>query len=399
MARPEEALRRIDALVQVAMRLAGSAPSGRIALAKLACALEPEWIPPAWRGSVWPELERAREAATTDPADPKLVERILREAWGAKPSDELDDFDPEPVAVTPTSQVHRGVLDGTDVAVKLLRPGLMGVVRQDLALLEGLAGPLAGAFPGLDPQAILAEVRERVLDELDLEHEAETQRRFQRKLRNHQHLVVPAPVMRLAHPTVMVSEWVDGQPLPQAKDPDHVSAWLVIFTLGGIRSGLVHADPDPDDVLELADGRLAVLDYSAARTVDRQRAELSLSLVTAFAEDDAASFAAALDGLGTLPEEHGAAALEMARLALGDLGKPGASRLDSQAVVGIGRRVATRPEAALDLALRGALPPEDLWPLRGVGQAFSAIAQTGASGDWLELVLRALRDGWEARPD
>lgn len=380
------------------MRLAGSAPSGRIALAKLGSTLEPEWIPPVWRSSVWPELERAREAARTDPADPRAVERALREAWGGKPTDELDEFDPDPVALTPTSQVHRGVLDGTDVAVKLLRPGLMGVVRQDLALLEGLAGPLAGAFPGLDPQAILAEVRERVLDELDLEHEAETQRRFQRRLRNHQHLVVPAPVMRLAHPTVMVSEWVDGRPLPRAEDPDRAAGWLVIFTLGGIRAGLVHADPDPDDVLELPDGRLAVLDYGAARTVERQRADLSLALVTAFAENDEPGFAAALDGLGTLPEEHGGEALEMARLALGDLGKPGASRLDSKTVVGIGRRVASRPEAAVDLALRGGLPPEDLWPLRGVGQAFAAIARTGASGDWLELVLRALRDGWEAVP-
>ena len=86
------------------------------------------------------------------------------------------------MAVTPISQVHRGVLDGTPVAVKVLRPGLASSVRQDLALLEGLIAPLGAAFPAIDAGAILHEVRERVLDELDLENEAVAQRRFHRAL-------------------------------------------------------------------------------------------------------------------------------------------------------------------------------------------------------------------------
>ncbi|HWD86333.1 MAG TPA: AarF/UbiB family protein [Solirubrobacteraceae bacterium] len=396
---PDDALRRIDALVQVAMRLAGSAPSGRIALARLSCALEERWIPRPWRSSVWPELNRARAAAVADPLAPKAVEGALREAWGAKPTAELDSLDTEPAAVTPTSQVHRAVLDGTDVAVKLLRPGLAGTVRQDLALLEGLAGPLGAAFPSLDPQAILREVRERVLDELDLEHEAETMRRFRRSLRNHPQLVVPAPATRLARPGVLVSEWIDGVPLTQAGDPDRAAAWLVIFALGGMRAGLVHADPDPQDVLEMPDGRLAVLDYGATRTVSRERADLGLALVEAYAAQDAAALGTALEGLGALPAGQGAQALELARTALGELGGPGRSRLDSDAVVAIGRRAAGLPEATVDLAMRGSVAPEDLWPLRGAALAFGTIARVGAEGDWLELTLRALRDGWNAVPD
>ncbi|HWD63886.1 MAG TPA: AarF/UbiB family protein [Solirubrobacteraceae bacterium] len=396
--KPDDALRRIDALVQVAMRLAGSAPSGRIALAKLSCALEERWIPRPWRGSVWPELERAQAAAVADPMSAKAVERSLRDAWGGPATDELDELDTEPVAVTPTSQVHRGVLDGTDVAVKLLRPGLASAVRQDLALLEGLAGPLAVAFPALDPQAILREVRERVLDELDLEHEAETMRRVRRQLRNHPHLVIPAPATNLAHSSVLVSEWIDGTPLPEASDPDRAAAWLVIFTVGGMRSGLVHADPDPNDVLELPDGRLAILDYGATRPVSRERADLGLEVVEAYAAGDDEALGAALEGLGALPASQGAQALELARTALDELGEPGISRLDSDAVLAAGRRAAGVPEVTVDLAMQGALAPEDLWPLRGVGLCFGAIARVGADGDWLELTLRALRDGWDAVP-
>lgn len=395
---PDETLRQIDALVQVAMRLAGSAPSGRIALAKLSTALEEQWVPRPWRSWVWPELERAHAAALSDPIPARSVERALHAAWGAKPSEELDELDTEPAAVTPTSQVHRGVLEGNDVAVKLLRPGLAKSVRQDLTLLEGLAGPLGSAFPALDAQAILGEVRERVLDELDLEHEAETMRRFHRALRNHQQLVVPAPVTRLSHPEVLVSQWVEGVPLPEAENPDRAAAWLVIFTLGGIRSGTVHADPDPDDVLELPDGRLAVLDYGAVRNVSRERADLGLAVVEAFAAGDGAAFSQALEGLGALPAGHGEAALELVQTALGELGQPGVSRLDSEAVVALGRRAARLPDTTVELAMAGALPPEDLWPMRGAGLCFGTVAQVGAEGDWLELTLRALRDGWDAAP-
>lgn len=396
MASPDDALSQIDTLIQVAMRLAASAPSGRIALAKLATAVAREWIPRPWNGRIWPELERARQAAVYEPVPARQVERILQEAWGAKPTEELDELDTEPVALTPTSQVHRGKLDGEPVAVKVLRPGLAAGVRQDLVLLEGLAGPLGAAFPGLDPAALLGEVRERVLDEFDLEHEAGMQRRFQRALRGHPALVVPAPVTRLSHESVLVSQWVDGVPLPEAEDPDLAAQRLVAFALGGIRSGLVYADPDPQDVLELPDGRTAILDYGATKTVEAERADAGLALVEAFADDDSVAFGRALARLGALPEEQGEKALALARRALGDLGRPGPHRLDSSEVVGIGRRIAGRPEETLEILLGGSIAPEDLWPLRGVGLAFAVAAREGVTGAWLDLTLAALREGWDA---
>lgn len=395
MSAPDDALHRIDALIGVAMRLAASAPSGRIALAKAAAALEPEWLPHPWGDPIWRELEAAR-AASAEPIAFKEVERVLRDAWDAEPTEELDELEPDPIAVTPTSQVHRGALDGDPVAVKVLRPGLSGLVRQDLTLLEGLLSPLKAAFPAVDPQALMAEARERVLDELDLEHEAGIQRRFHRALRGHPFLVVPAPVTRLSHEGVLVSQWIDGTPLRQASDPDTAAAQLVVFVLGGLRAGLVHADPDPDDVLVLDDGRLAILDYGATRTVETERADASLALVEAFAAHDGAALGAALERLGVLSAEHGDAALELATDALGELGEPGASRLDSRAVLDLEKRLARQPGPAIELLLAGNLPPEDLWPLRGIGMLFGTIARAGATADWLELTLAALRNGWDA---
>jgi hypothetical protein len=59
-------------------------------------------------------------------------------------------------------------------------------------------------------------------------------------------------------------------------------------------------------------------------------------------------------------------------------------------------RLFDRPEAIVELILAGALPPQDLWPARGVVGLFSTIARVGASGDWRALASAALRNGWNA---
>ena len=61
----------------------------------------------------------------------------------------------------------------------------------------------------------------------------------------------------------------------QAVDRDHAAAQLVRFVLGATAAGIVHADPDPEDVLVLPDGRLAILDFGAWRELDRDRVILS----------------------------------------------------------------------------------------------------------------------------
>jgi predicted unusual protein kinase regulating ubiquinone biosynthesis (AarF/ABC1/UbiB family) len=284
------------------------------------------------------------------------------------------------------------VLDGAPVAIKLLRPGLAASVRQDLALLEGLLSPLGAAFPSLDASAVAREFRERVLDELDLEQEAAAQRRFHRALRDHPFLTVPAPVMRLAHEGVLVSEWVDGVPLWNAPDPDEAAARLVLFAIGSARSGVIHGDLNPDDVLVLQDGRLAILDFGATRTVAPERVNAAAAGLEAFVAGDGDALGAAAQELGWLPAGHGPAALELALYALGDLAGPDPVRLDTDAVLAARDRLFDRPEALVKLILAGALPPEDLWPARGIGQLFGTIARVRATGAWRELARAALGD-------
>ena len=222
------------------------------------------------------------------------------------------------------------------------------------------------------------------------------QRRFQRGLRRVAGVSVPAPVTELAREDVLVSEWVQGVPLSRAPDVDGAARRLVQFAIGAARAGLVHADINPADVLVTDDGTLVVLDFGAAATIDRARAERLADAVEAFAAEDEAAFGRALDELGGLPATHAATAIAFVQRALGELAEPGPSRLDSNAVIAVRDRVIDSPELIGELIAVGRLVPEDLWPARGVGQLFSTVARAGATGPWLELVRDALRDGWEA---
>jgi len=393
----DEELRRLDSLLGVGLRLVRSAPSGLVLMARLADAIEPEWLPGPQGQAIADELLAAR-AEALDPIGFGEVERILEAAWDADPSEELSELDPDPIAVTPSSQVHRGKLADDDraVAVKVLRPGLAATIRQDLALLEGLLAPLTGAFPALDAGALLAEVRERTLEEFDLESEAATQRRVHRALRRHPFLTVPAPVMRLCHDEVLVSEFVDGVPLWDAPDPDQAAARLVVFVVGGGRAGIVHADPDPDDVLVLEDGRLAILDFGAVRDPDVERVALVADALEALIAEDERAFGASLEQLGWLPAGHARTALDLVNDVLGDLVGVEPARLDGEAVMAARDRLRERPGPAVEVLMAGRLSPEDLWPARAVAQLVSTIARVGATAVWREVVRAALREGWQA---
>ncbi len=391
----DDALRRIDALLQIGLRLAHSARSGRVALARIEEGLELEWIPRPWGDQIAVDLERAA-ATTREPLTLRQVERVLREAWREKPRQVLDELDAQPHAVTPAFQVHRAVHDGSAVAVKVTRPGLASTVRSDLSLLEALVSPLGAAFPTADAVGTMREIRERLLDELDLETEASIQRRFHRGLRDHPFLTVPRPVMDLCHEQVLVSEWVSGVPLRDAPDPDEACARLVLLVLGAARSGIVNADPNPDDALVLEDGRLAVVDFGAWREVDPERAARGADALEAILAEDADALAQALDQLGWLPSEQAPAVITLAHELLDGLLGPGPVRLDHDAVLTVRDRLMERAPAVASLLRAGALPPEDLWPARAVLLLLGTIARVGATGPWPELACAAMREGWAA---
>lgn len=387
----------VRALISAGTKLARSTTAGRIAFAGAHTVVDPDALPERYREDIMAELLHA--AAGVEPVEPRAVTKALRDAWGQDPGKVVDGLDAAaPLAVTPGAQTHCASVDGEDVVVKLLRPGLRESIRSDLGLLETLGAPVRAAFPALDAGALIREARERILDELDLEHEAATQRTVARALRRHPSITVPSPVSDLCHEGVMVSAHVAGptlaEALPTGEDAAAVARTLLRAAIGLPRTaGLVHADLEPTNVIVTGPGTIALVDLGATRRVETARLDQALDALAALRAGDEAAFTAAVTGLGLLPDaESCAVAMRLLREAGAEL-LTGPAKLDAAALLALGTRIEAQIDEGFALATKVKLDPQDLWPARMLGTLVSTLARLGVTEDWVALALEAGREG------
>jgi predicted unusual protein kinase regulating ubiquinone biosynthesis (AarF/ABC1/UbiB family) len=212
-------------------------------------------------------LTKLQEAAPPMPAE--TVHKVLDEQFGKRWPERFREFDEVPAAAASIGQVHRAVwADGREVAVKLQYPGAGRALMADLTQLTRLAWLFAKISPGLDVKPLLAELRERVLEELDYTLEADAQRGFATAFADDPQIAVPRVVA--SAPKAVVSEWMEGRPLSSIiasgtqPERDHVGSLLALLHFSApTRSGLLHADPHPGNFRLLPDGRLGVVDFGA----------------------------------------------------------------------------------------------------------------------------------------
>src|ERR671910_2870847 len=217
---PEEAAdalerRHLEAAEQMVETL-GRMKGAALKIGQLASFIDTEFLPPEYR-----ELyqERLATLRTTAPPMPwKKVRSVLDEEWEEPVEELFQDFEHEAAAAASIGQVHRAVLpDGRRVAVKVQYPGVasaIGADMQNAGLILRLAKAIA---PGLDAKAAAAELKERVMEELDYELEAQSQRAFARGYRRHPFIYVPDVITRLSRRRVLVSEYVEGMQFDEIK--------------------------------------------------------------------------------------------------------------------------------------------------------------------------------------
>lgn len=376
----------LSALLDAAAALVRRSSSGRVALARLHGLVDPDAVPEEIRAPLVAELAAAHEASV-EPLRIQEVERIVREAWGRSASQVLDELEESPLAVTPSAQVHRAELDGEAVAVKVRRPGLAALVRSDLALIDAVAVPLASVLPSADVRALLREVRETLLDELDLEHEGMGQRQAARLLRRVDDVVVPRCEGELCTEDVLVSALLDGPTLADGlpPDPERAGRALVRAHVTALAGGVALTDPRPNHVVLLAGGGIGLLGTGLQRRADKARAAAALRATGALRGGDDAAFAAVVAGeLGLLPERDAALAATLARETLGPVAG-GPVRLDAAYVAAVAERGFERVGAWVGLAGDARPVAEDLGALRMSGQLSLVLARLGAEQDWLAL--------------
>jgi predicted unusual protein kinase regulating ubiquinone biosynthesis (AarF/ABC1/UbiB family) len=235
----------------------------------------------------------------------KDMKKVIEKELGEPLARLFSDFDPQAVAAASIGQVYRARLrDGRDVAVKVQYPGIAAAVRADLQNLGLLLRAAKRLAPGLDVKATAFELRERISEELDYEHEAQAQRWFARRWRGHPFIVVPNVVTELCRTRVLVSEFVDGIGFEELKSEpqpvrDRVGEIVLRFFYGSLyRFAQFSGDPHPGNFLMLPDQRVAFLDFGMTKIVPRERIEHELRVLRAALDDDADGVFAGLVALG-----------------------------------------------------------------------------------------------------
>ncbi len=293
----ESAERMVDTL--------GTMKGVAMKMGQLASFIDSEFLPDEYRELYQEKLGALRTSAPPMPWD--RVRKVLDEEYDEPCENIFEEIEPEAFAAASIGQVHRAVLpDGRRVAVKVQYPGIDTALRADLSNAGMLLRLAKAIAPGLDARAAADELRERVLEELDYEYEAQSQRSFARAYRGHPFIHVPDVVTRLSRSRVLVSEYVEGAGFEQVKqlgqdERDRFGEIVFRFYLGSIYQ-LQHfnADAHPGNYLLMDDGRVAFLDFGMTKRLDIEQIRLEEEVVKARLDGDAERLRQKLHELGFL---------------------------------------------------------------------------------------------------
>ena len=247
------------------------------------------------------------------PMSADLAADVIKAELGARPEELFVEWDPNPIAAASIGQVHRAVCKdpatGQElaVAVKVQYPGVDRAIEADLRNADLLGTLLRQGFGGLDPDEMVTEIRERLIEELDYNLEARNQTKFAEYFAGHPTIRVPAVVPGLCTKRVFTAELVNGSTFAEAitwpqAERDAIGETLFRFVFRSLYG--MHAfngDPHPGNYLFHRDGTVTFLDFGLVKHFTGGEMETFIAMVRAAAYDhDPASFRAIVEHAGLL---------------------------------------------------------------------------------------------------
>ena len=317
---------------------------------------------------------------------------------------ELVDFDalfeslePEAIAAASIGQVYRGVLrDGRVVAVKVQYPDIDKVVSSDLKNLKKLFGSLVAMFADVEFDDIWEELKVRLLEELDYEHEAANMERM-RVL--HQHVPevrIPAVIPEASSRRVLTMEYLPGitpdqacgDSFSQAQRNRWATSLLTFIIRGLLDHRFLHADPNFANYAFLEDGGLIVYDHGCMKEIPADLAAHYRAILAALIDQDIQALPELLREMGIFKRRTGeavsAAMLEpLAREAMVIVGsEPFRFSRETDIYDILFDVQSTHMAEMTDLAL----PPDMVFVNRTLSGLFGNLCRLEAEGCWKEVL-------------
>src|SRR6266487_3246680 len=239
-------------------------------------------------------LSRLQDTVTPVPFE--KITSIVESDLGAPLSELFKAFDCEPLATASMAQVHRAVLlDGTEVAVKVQRPGVRQQIEIDLEVMHEVTRfatryTAFGARYGL--QQIVRELEHSLTQELDLRLEADSTRLIGHQIAEFQSLTTPKLYSDYTSRRVLTLSFVHGRHLTgisraeldtlnaRAIATELLSAYLKQIVI----DGAFHCDPHPGNIFLCDEGRLALMDFGMVGRFDSGQKDSIILLLLAFSE-------------------------------------------------------------------------------------------------------------------
>jgi predicted unusual protein kinase regulating ubiquinone biosynthesis (AarF/ABC1/UbiB family) len=242
------------------------------------------------------------------PMSPELAAQVVTEELGLPPERAFATWDPEPIAAASIGQVHRAIThDGRAVAVKVQYPGIAETIEADLGNVALLRRMLKITAPSQDVDALLAELRDRVTEELDYRSEARNQQMFARFYEGHPTIAVPGIVGELSTRRVVTSELADGARFaelaswPQA-ERDLAAETIYRFVFRSLyEAHAFNGDPHPGNYLFGGGGRVTFLDFGLVKHfTDEEMRPLAAMAKNLCVDKDPEAFRRAMEQAGFL---------------------------------------------------------------------------------------------------
>ena len=246
------------------------------------------------------ELAKLQDAVPPFPTE-QVIE-ILEGAYGEPVDDVFKYLDREPLAAASIAQVHKAELpDGTEVVVKVLRPGVEEKIDRDLEVMRALAR-LADKYwehgKRLKPLEVVAEYEQTILDELDLMREAANTAQLKRNFEGSDMLYVPEIYWDFCRPEVMVQERIHGIPISDMDALRNAGTNIQVLAENGVeifftqvfRHNFFHADMHPGNIFVIVDDpekpKYAAVDFGIVGTLNPEDKKYLAENFLAFFERD-----------------------------------------------------------------------------------------------------------------
>ncbi|MGA0863304.1 MAG: ABC1 kinase family protein [Ilumatobacteraceae bacterium] len=257
-------------------------------------------------------LALAQLQSQAPPMSVELARGEIERELGAPIEQLFSEFDDEPVAAASIGQVHRAIArmpDGTEraVAVKVQYPGVADAIDADLRTADLLGALLALGFKSLNPEDMVAEIKERLREELDYSREAENQRLFAGFYRNHPFVHVPDVIDHLSTARILTTELVSGSTFDQVLDwsqdeRDKAGEAIFRFVFRSLyRFRAFNGDPHPGNYLFHGNGRVTFLDFGLVKHFTGDEMSMFKDMVSAAVlEHDMEKYRRIIEGAGML---------------------------------------------------------------------------------------------------